>query len=256
MMLNQLLQQIKEACQSVLQTKLTGIYVHGSIAFGCFRWEKSDVDFLVVVADPLTQEEKEALMIRLLELEEKSPPKGLEMSVMLRSACKPFVHPAPYELHYSQTHRENYLKNLSETCCRMNGVDPDLAAHVTVTRAVGFALCGEPVEAVFAPVHPQDTLNSILCDVEDAEKEILRDPVYFTLNLCRALAFVQDGVILSKEQGGEWAMERFPQENQTIRAALAAYRQDEPLPAGMALETFARRMLGRIVSISNCRKKD
>ena len=35
------------ALTTCAQENLTGIYVHGSLAFGCFRWEKSDVDFLV-----------------------------------------------------------------------------------------------------------------------------------------------------------------------------------------------------------------
>lgn len=256
MKLNQLLEQIKLACQTVLQTKLTGVYVHGSIAFGCFRWQKSDVDFLVVTEEPLTQPEKEALIKRLLELDDQAPPKGLEMSVMLRTACRSFVHPAPYELHYSKAYRESYLADLSETCRRMQGVDPDLAAHVTVTRARGFALCGEPVEAVFAPVRPEDYLDSILSDVEDVVQGILRDPVYFTLNLCRVLAYVQEGLILSKEQGGEWACSRYPQERVFVEAALETYRYDQPVPDGMELEAFGLRMLACIASLDDSGKKD
>ena len=45
----ELLDKIVSAYNDILQENLTGIYVHGSLAFGCFRWEKSDVDFLVVV---------------------------------------------------------------------------------------------------------------------------------------------------------------------------------------------------------------
>jgi streptomycin 3"-adenylyltransferase len=46
---NPILQQIKENYVEVIQDNLVGIYVHGSIAFNCFRWENSDIDYIVVV---------------------------------------------------------------------------------------------------------------------------------------------------------------------------------------------------------------
>ncbi len=63
---------------------LVGIYVHGSLAFGCFQWERSDLDFIVVVEEPPALTEKEALIAALLCLTKAAPPKGLEMSVVLR----------------------------------------------------------------------------------------------------------------------------------------------------------------------------
>ena len=41
--------------RAVLGDKLAGFYAHGSIAFGCFRWETGDIDFLAVAKSPLTQ---------------------------------------------------------------------------------------------------------------------------------------------------------------------------------------------------------
>lgn len=251
MKLDELLIEIRNGCQMVLQEKLTGVYVHGSIAFGCFRWEISDVDFLAVAEEPLTQTEKEALMNRLLELNRKAPPKGLEMSVVLKSACAPFAEPTPYELHFSNAHLEKYEKDFSNTCRTMNGFDPDLAAHMTVTRAVGFPLCGKPVKEVFAPVPRSSYLNSILYDIEEAEEAILHQPVYYVLNLCRVLAYAQEERVLSKEQGGRWALKKLPQEAAVIQAALNAYLQDEPMPGHLPYRAFASRMLAEIRTAAN-----
>ena len=44
----EILRKIATAYTKILQDNLAGIYVHGSIAFGCFHWSKSDIDFLVV----------------------------------------------------------------------------------------------------------------------------------------------------------------------------------------------------------------
>ena len=68
----EILQKIKDDYPNILKNKLVGIYVHGSIAFGCFNWGKSDIDFLVVVNEALDQEEKEALILELLKLESSS----------------------------------------------------------------------------------------------------------------------------------------------------------------------------------------
>ena len=78
-----ILQQIRTCYQDILGESLVGIYVHGSIAFGCFDPRVSDIDFLVVVDEPPTVAQKKQLLQVLLDLTPHSPPKGLEMSVVL-----------------------------------------------------------------------------------------------------------------------------------------------------------------------------
>lgn len=41
--------------QEILKDNLIGIYIHGSIAFGCFNQDTSDIDFIVVVKKSLNQ---------------------------------------------------------------------------------------------------------------------------------------------------------------------------------------------------------
>lgn len=81
----QTLRQVLEAYREILGGALCGFYVHGSLAFGCFSWEKSDLDFLVAVREPPAQAQKEAL-IRVL-LHTQAPEKGFEMSVVLAGDC-------------------------------------------------------------------------------------------------------------------------------------------------------------------------
>lgn len=256
----ELLSRIQKEYQAILGTGLIGIYVHGSIALGCFEWRKSDIDFLVVVEKPLSQLQKEALIRVLLELDAFAPPKGFEMSVVLRSACMPFQEPTPYELHYSNAYRANYQHDLSGTCRKLQGYDPDLAAHMTVTGKAGIAVCGRPVQQVFAPVPRESYLRSIWYDVERAAEEIQQEPVYYVLNLCRVLACVEEGLVLSKAQGGAWGMEHISQHRELIAAALAAYCENGPLPSEKELVSFAEKTLARICQnadfLSACTKKD
>lgn len=240
-----LLDQIKHTYQSILGSKLTGIYIHGSIAFGCFRWDVSDIDFLVVVRSPLELPEKEALISELLALDASAPPKGFEMSVVLEDVCTPFFYPTPFELHFSNSHKGRCLENLTEYCRTMNGTDKDLAAHFTVLRHNGLVLCGNPIPEVFTEIPRAYYLDSILWDTADAAENIFRDPVYCTLNLCRVLAYLEDEKVLSKEQGGLWGIQHLDaMHGQIIRSALDSYRTGSEFYAGTdALRSFAEQML-------------
>lgn len=242
-----LLNKIKLSYRSILGPKLVGIYVHGSLAFGCFRWEVSDIDFLVVVNAPLEEQEKEALISELLALDAYAPPKGFEMSVVLESVCAPFRYPTPFELHFSNAHKARCRENLSEYCRTMNGTDKDLAAHFTVIRQVGQVLYGKPIPEVFSEIPKTAYLDSILGDIADAAEDITEQPVYYILNLCRVLGYLESGQVISKAQGGLWGMRNLPADAEIIRAALDAYLGSAAFHvAPDKCQTFAANMLRRI----------
>jgi len=236
--------------REVLKENLVGVYEHGSLAFGCFRWEVSDVDFLVVVKRPIQQAEKECLIRILLEKAERAPEKGFEMSVVLAEDVDPFLYPTPFQLHYSEFHRESAVRDLTEYCRRMNGADRDLAAHCTVTRARGRMVLGAEISEAFGEVPWADNLDSIRYDIENAAEDILENPVYMTLNLCRVLAAVRDRRVLSKEEGGRWALEEVNQKwHRLISGALGAYGCSEAFaPEAAWLTEFAGGMLAEIDS--------
>ena len=223
--IDSVLNQIEDAYRRILEDALTGIYVHGSIAFGCFCWENSDIDFIVVINKEITHGQKRELIQTLLDLDAQAPQKGLEMSVVLEKYCNPFVYPTPFELHFSNAHRERCRKDLEEYCRTMHGEDKDLAAHFTVIRKAGITLCGKEIFAVFGEVPKEAYLDSIKGDVENAQSDILDDPVYIILNVCRVIAFIEEGLVLSKEQGGKWGMRNLPETfRPMIGKALQSYR--------------------------------
>lgn len=210
-----------------MKENLVGIYVHGSIAFRCYNPKKSDIDFLVVVNTIPTLEQKMSLIRVLLALTKEAPAKGLEMSVVLKEVCQHFIYPTPFCLHFSNMHIKRCHEELTNYCETMNGNDPDLAAHFTVTKAVGYSLVGAPIKEVFGEIPVQDYLDSIKQDIEDAVEEVSKNPVYIILNLCRVLAYISLEKVLSKEQGGEWGICHVPKKYQGIvEAALREYKTE------------------------------
>ncbi len=245
---SEILREIQISYKKILKDNLIGIYVHGSIAFGCFNWDKSDIDFLVVVNHAPSFQEKEALISVLLKLDSQCPPKGLEMSIVLEEVCNHFQYPTPFELHFSNFHKERCMADLKQYCLDMHGVDRDLAAHFTVVRNAGMTLWGKQISDVFGEVPKADYLDSIRRDIEDAVNEINEDPVYIILNLCRVLGYLREGLVLSKEQGGKWSIENLPGEYASVAAsAVGSYCQNDPFEADQVSRySFAQYMLQQI----------
>lgn len=130
----------------------------------------------------------------------------------------------------------------------MNGTDKDLAAHFTIIKKYGVVLYGEEINDVFADVPRKDYIDSIWYDVEGAGEDILEDPVYMILNLCRAAAFLKNDLILSKKQGGEWALQNLSARYRTlISKALQSYMLGTEMDLNrMEAQKFADYMLPMI----------
>lgn len=223
-MYEELLVRLTNLCRSLFADHLTGVYLHGSAAMGCFHPEKSDLDIIVVVRDSLDFSVKMDFMRELVCLNQAAPAKGIELSIVKQVHLNPFVYPTPFELHFSVMHLNWFQQNPEDYIQQMRGVDRDLAAHCTILRKYGIVLFGEPIDAVFGPVGRAEYIDSIWLDVRDAREDILKNPLYVTLNLCRVLAYLQDGLVLSKKAGGEWGLHGLPQRfHGCIQEALACY---------------------------------
>ncbi|EQB87243.1 streptomycin 3'-adenylyltransferase [Clostridium punense] len=222
-----IMDSILKKYKEILNENLVGIYLHGSIALNCFNWEKSDIDFIVVINERLSQETKLQLLKVLEDLRLEAPKKGLEMSVVLKEYCTNFKYPTPYELHYSKQWLEKYLENPLLLCGEEIKTDKDLAAHFTIIKHVGIVLYGQSIEEVFRKIPKESYIDSIKGDIENAKIEIMDNPMYIVLNLCRVLAYIKEDLILSKEQGALWGLENLPKEySNLLKEALNSYRTD------------------------------
>lgn len=256
-MYDSFLERFTQMCRECFGENLTGVYLHGSLAMGCFNPNKSDIDLMLVVEQEPTDEEKLTFMKQIVAINAEAPAKGLELSIVTRGAMSPFLYPTPFVLHFSPMHLDWFEQNPMGYVARMKGDDPDLAAHCTILRKYGKALYGAPIPEVFGEVPKAAYLDSIWQDVEGAEGDILRDPLYITLNLCRVLAYARDGLVLSKQEGGQWGLAHLPKmHHPLIRQALECYASDERMAADEAAATaFAAAMLGSIQQFSPAKEE-
>lgn len=244
----ELLNGFVSVCRKIFGENLVGIYLHGSAAMGCFNKAKSDLDLLIVVENDVPDGAKRMFMNSVVVLNESAPAKGIELSVVRRKFCNPFAYPTPFELHFSPTHLQGYMTDPDGYIQKMKGTDKDLAAHFAITRCRGKALYGAQIREVFGEVGRAEYLDSIWYDVKDASKEILVNPLYAALNLCRGLAYAKEGRILSKKEGGEWGKANLPAKYQgMMNEALQAYASAGEMTVDGALAAeYAAYMLAEI----------
>ena len=213
--------------QQILNGNLVGVYLHGSLAMSCFNPQRSDIDMLVVTRTGMAVETKRDVVQYLLT--HSLSPSPIEISFLVQKDIHTFRHPLPYDLHFSESWRERYTQALADEAWRTwndeQKHDNDLAVHIAVTRARGICLDGEPIQKVLPLVPPANYVASILSDFNDANAERQHMPVYFTLNACRLLAYLREGHIYSKDEGGAWASQTLPAElHGVVKQALEMYR--------------------------------
>jgi Domain of unknown function (DUF4111) len=192
--------------RGALAGDLTGIYVHGSLALGCFNAALSDLDVLVVTERPLSPQQRR-MVFPLLACAGR-----VEASFLARPSLHPWRHPAPYDLHFGSNER-----------LVGPGEDHDLAAHFTVVRHAGVALHGPPPSEIFPEVPWHDYVDSLRRDLESCGED--GGGLYAVLSPARIWATLTERVVHSKASGGAWALERAPKQFKPLIAeALEAYR--------------------------------
>lgn len=251
MLYQNILDEIVNKSKQIFEDELVGIYLHGSMAMGCFNPEKSDIDLIIVIRNNITDNQKLKFMDNVVELNRIAPSKGIEVSIVKEEYCKKFIYPTPFELHFSNAHLQWFIDKPIDYVQKMNGTDKDLAAHFKIIKKYGIVLYGAEINEVFDDVPRKDYIDSILCDIEGAKEEILEEPVYMILNLCRVAAFLKNDLIISKKQGGEWALQNISaQYKSLISNAIQSYSLGTEMNIDkMEAQKFADYMLQMIRDI-------
>ena len=240
--------RIIKMSKEILGNNLVGIYMHGSAVMGCFNSQKSDLDLLLVVENSILKQAKLKFMQEIVRLNENAPAKGIEISIVKKEFCKPFVYPTPFELHFSVAHLQWFKENPDDYVEKMNGTDKDLAAHFTMINHSGVVLYGTAIKDIFGEVCKSDYIDSIWEDIRKSKEDIVSDAMYMTLNLCRVLGYLKENLILSKKSGGEWGLRSVPKEyHELIQRALTCYESDEEMEVDSELAIkYSEYMLNEI----------
>lgn len=202
------LERLEAELPDLLGPNLVGLYVYGSLAFGCYNPARSDVDVLVVTRRRIAPETRDPLSTLLRSCT------NLEITFFSRADLDPWRYPCPYDLHHS------------DSGAKHDGIGADFAAEIGNARQAAVALVGPPPGDVFPVVPDEDYLDCVVRDIHWARARA-DEPGYIVLNCCRALAFARTRRVMSKADGAEWGIRELPEEfGPLVERALADYRSD------------------------------
>lgn len=222
----QYLVRIAAAMGEVLSEKLSGLYIHGSLATGSFHRERSDLDLIAVSNTKLTPGWRETVARALVNLSDARPMKGdIEVNVIQERYARAFEHPLPYEVHYSSRYHEDIRHGRIDFEADRTNVD--LAANLMEARERGVTLFGPSPQVMFGPVPWHAYINALEADFNWARPFIAEMPVYAVLSACRILhgTTSRSLSVLNKDEAATWALETVPRMyHSIINDALQLYR--------------------------------
>lgn len=211
-----------------LSDNLVGVYLHGSLAMGCYYRPKSDLDVIVVVQSQIGADTANKAGIAIAKQADKRPTTGnVELSIITAETAKNIPVPVPFEFHYSTEWHDKTLKGDIEY--DSSKTDIDLLSHLMYVRQRGVVLKGKPIKEVFGEYDWQHFMDAVIDDFEWIleDENIVETPFYGVLNICRVLQLISEDsqAVHSKDEGGEWGLQNLPEEYHTIvQQALDAYR--------------------------------
>jgi predicted nucleotidyltransferase len=239
--LNLLLVNVKE----ILGDQFVGMYLYGSLSSGDFNPETSDIDFLVVTTNMLSQEKVSALEAmhkqtwatstrRAGELEGAYVPKTLIRLHDPDGAPCPTVNEGKF-----------YMDKL--------GSDWIIQRHVV--RELGVVVEGPKPKSLIDVVSPDDIRGAVLGVLREWWFPMLADPswlrehgnkyqAFAIITMCRVLHALEYGTVTSKPKAVRWALEKLsdpwaPLIDQAV-AASEQRSEDDFLEETLRLIRFVR----------------
>jgi predicted nucleotidyltransferase len=217
--INSLITDLVQGILSVLNTDLVGIYLFGSLSYGDFNPDSSDIDLSIILQQPLLGDH--LLEIKHLHqiIEEKYPrwAKRIETSytpLEMFSSILPPKQPRPYYgegIFYDEAHygHEWIINNY-------------------LLREFGITLFGKEAKTLIQPIDIEEVQKACIRDLfkewqpKISDLEWLSDghyQSYIVLNLCRILYTIHTADALSKKVAAQWVKTQYPQWQELIQDA-------------------------------------
>jgi Domain of unknown function (DUF4111) len=205
---NALLHVLLQRLQTILGDRLVGMYLDGSLTGDAFD-QASDIDFIVVTTDEVAEDLFSALQTMHDQIAAIDSPWAIQLegSYISQHALR----------RYDPAHatHPNIERGKGE---RLKMVHHDAAwvIHRYIVRERGIRLAGPPPHTLIDPVSPADLRYAMLSMLPEWAARILHEPEqlkyrgyqsYVVLSLCRVLATLHSGTVVSKLAAARWAQD-------------------------------------------------
>jgi predicted nucleotidyltransferase len=247
--INTILDHLLSGMQAILDGKLIGLYLFGSLVWGDFDDDLSDIDLLVAVRETLNEREFLALKRMQDDFVRSNPEWDNRVEIAYLS------------LHALKTFRtEDSLIGIISPGepFHMKDAGKDWLVNWYIVREKGVTLFGPPPQAIIDPIAKEEFVQTVKDHMlwwRDYIHEVYHrgSQAYAILTMCRALYTVRNGEQVSKLQAATWAQGELPQWASLIQDAVAwrkSWREQNVDHASTIPQTqaFVLEMIERILA--------
>jgi hypothetical protein len=214
---NQLLDSLLPQLQVVLGDKLVGLYLYGSLVWGDYDDDISDVDLLAAISGDLDECELDGLKQMHNDLAKRYPrwDNRIEVAYLSLHGLKTFK---------TQTSKLGIISPGEPLHIIDSGKDWQMNWYLV--REKGVTLYGPPPQTIIEPVSRDEFIQAVKEHLVLWREWILDDvydrpfQAYAILLMCRALYVCTHGEQVSKIQAAAWAQKELPEWSPTIEKAL------------------------------------
>lgn len=207
--INKVLHSLTAGMVHILGENLVGVYLTGSLSYGDFNPENSDIDLLTILKNPVSQEKLEALKQLHLQVEadHKKWAKRIECSYLLMDmlqSIQPPKTPRPYigeGIFYPKAPYGN-----------------EWIINQYLLYKHGIALIGPDFKTLVKPIPIEDVREACIRDLFEEWQPKMTDPTYLknshyqayvVLNMCRILYTVIRHSTATKKDSAAWVRRKF-----------------------------------------------
>ncbi len=224
---NAVLQLLLAEVRRTLDQDFTGLYLYGSLSSGDFNPRSSDIDFLVVTAQALSEERVQALR----EMHARIAASGLKWAKKLEGSYIPLADLRRYD----PAHAVHPSIGMDwEFGVYPHGSDWIIQRHIL--RQQGVTLAGPPPATLIDPVRADEIRRAVRETLGDWWRGQLEDPhrlqsreyqAFAVLTMCRALYTLRLGDIVSKPVAAGWAQRTLAQRWAGLIERALAFEHDD-----------------------------
>lgn len=212
-----LLESLLSRMRHILQERLVGLYLYGSLTTGDFDPARSDIDLLAATSSDVSDAEFDALHDMHLGFAQDNPVWDDRIDVQYLSVAA---------LRTFRTQRSPIAIISAGEPFHMMEAGKEWLLNWYVVREEGVALFGPPAGALIGPITWEEYAGCVrdyAVEVAHRMKDVRdrKGQAYAILTMCRALRLHRTGERVSKRQAALWAQDELPQWSSLIQSALA-----------------------------------
>ena len=215
---------VKKILRNHLRKNLIGIYMFGSGVDSGLK-ANSDLDFLVVISEPLTNQSKEILIKKIRPISkrigDKSNLRYVELTIIVQQEIVQWNYPPKQEFIYGEWLQELY----EEGYIPQQELKSDLTIILYQAVRNNKRIYGNyQLKELLADIPFSDVKTAIMDSSEDLIDNYQGDEINSILTLCRMILTVDTGRILAKDTAGNIVAKSSPLEHsERILLAVRGY---------------------------------